>query len=100
MVQLTGGLLAVGNGGALDNSLVLFDEGELLGTTTEALTASITFDGTPTIAAATGETLSLKGGEELNGFGASTLTFGAPGEAGTVLWEPTNFQLLSVSPEF
>ncbi len=69
MVQLTGGLLAVGNGGALDNSLVLFDEGELLGTTTEALTASITFDGTPTIAAATGETLSLKGGEELIGLG-------------------------------
>ena len=98
-VELAGGLLAVGTGGALGNSLVLFYEGELLATTTEALTASMTFDGTPTIAAATGQTLSLEGDEELNGFGPSTLTFGAPGEAGTVLWEPTNFQLLSVSPE-
>jgi FG-GAP-like repeat len=99
VVQLAGGLLAVGNGGALGNSIVLFYEGELLGTATEALTASIAFDGTPTIAAATGQTLSLEGDEELNGFGPSTLTFGAPGEAGTVLWEPANFQLLSVSPE-
>ena len=40
-VQLAGGLLAVGNGGALGNSLVLFYEGELLATTTEALTAGI-----------------------------------------------------------
>jgi hypothetical protein len=98
-VQLTGGLLAVGNGGALGNSTVLFSGGALLGTTTEALGASLAFDGTPTIAAATGQTLSLEGGEVLDGFGPSTLTFGAPGEAGTVLWEPTNFQLLSTSPE-
>src|SRR5271165_2353431 len=79
-VQVVGGLLAIGNGGALGNSAVLFYGGELLATTSETINASMSFNGTPTIAAATGQTLSLQGGELISGPGPTTLTFGASGE--------------------
>ena len=68
-VQVVGGLLAVGNGGAMGNGVVLLYGGELLATTTETLTESMSFNGTPTIAAVTGQTLSLQGGEQLEGPG-------------------------------
>src|SRR5277367_2548937 len=58
-VQLIGGVIALGNGGALGNGDVLLDGGELLATTTQTITARIAFNGTPTISAATGQTLSL-----------------------------------------
>ena len=63
-VEVVGGLLAVGNSGALGNGSVLLYGGELLATTTQTLTASIAFSAAPTIAAATGQTLSLQGGEQ------------------------------------
>jgi hypothetical protein len=96
-VQLVGGLLAIGNGAALGNGAVFLNGGQLLATTTETVTQSMVFDGTPTIAAATGEILTLEGSAELSG-PATTLTFGAPGEDGTILWDPTSFQASSGSP--
>ena len=96
-VQLIGGVIAVGNGSALGNGAVLFSGGELLATATETMTTSMAFSGTPTIAAATGQTLSLQGSAQLSG--PTTLTFGASGEAGTILWKPTSFQLLGVSQD-
>jgi hypothetical protein len=96
-VQLIGGLIAVGNGGALGNGDVLLSGGELLATTTQTMTTSMAFSGAPTIAAAKGQTLSLQGSAQLSG--PTTLTFGAPGEAGTIVWKPTSFQLLGVSPD-
>jgi hypothetical protein len=95
-VEVVGGLLAVGNGGALGNGAVLLYGGELLATTTQTMTASMVLNAIPTIAAATGQTLTLKGGEQLRG--PATLTFGASGEDGTILWEPTSFQLAGASP--
>jgi fibronectin-binding autotransporter adhesin len=95
-VEVVGGLLAVGNGGALGNGVVLLYGGELLATTTETINASMAFNGTTTIAAATGRTLTLEGGAQLDG--PATLTFGAPGEDGTILWQPTSFLLAGASP--
>ena len=82
-VQLVGGLLALGNGGALGNGFALLSGGVLLATTTQTLTTGMDFSGTPTIAAAPGQTLSLQGEQQLNG--PVTLTFGEPGENGTIL---------------
>jgi hypothetical protein len=95
-VEVIGGLLAVGNGAALGDNDVFLDGGELLATTTETLTASMVLDAIPTVAAATGQTLTLEGAAELSG--PVTLTFGAPGEAGTILWAPTTFQALGALP--
>jgi len=95
-VYVVGGLLAVGNGGALGNGAVLLYGGELLATTTETINASMAFNGTTTIAAATGRTLTLEGGAQLDG--PATLTFGASGEDGTILWKPSSFQLAGASP--
>ena len=94
---MVGGLLAVGNGAAFGNVAVLVSGGELLATTTQTLTASMGLSSTPTIAAATGKTLTLKGGAQLSG--AATLTFGSPGEDGTIVWAPTSFQLLGASSD-
>jgi hypothetical protein len=63
-VEVVGGLLAVGNGGALGNGAVLLYGGELLATTTETINASMAFNGTTTIAAATGRILTLEGGAQ------------------------------------
>jgi hypothetical protein len=95
-VEVVGGLLAVGNGGALGNGVVLLYGGELLATTTQTMTTSMVLNATPTIAAATGQTLTLEGSVQLRG--PATLTFGATGEDGTILWEPTSFQLAGASP--
>ena len=96
-VDVVGGLLAVGNGAALGNGVVLLYGGELLATTTETINASMAFNGTTTIAAATGRTLTLEGGAQVSG--PATLTFGASGEDGTILWKPTSFQLAGASPD-
>ena len=95
--EVVGGLLAVGNSGALGRGVILLYGGELLATTTENISASVAFNGTTTIAAATGRTLTLEGGAQLDG--PATLTFGASGEAGTILWKPTSFQLAGASPD-
>lgn len=57
-VDVEGGLLAVGDSGALTGFLYL-GGGELLATTTERLPAILQFGPTPTIAVATGQTLLL-----------------------------------------
>jgi hypothetical protein len=95
-VLLVGGVLAVGNGGALGQSGVLFYGGELLATTSETLTNSFILESAPTIAVATGQTLTLTGGSTVTG--PATLTFGAPGEAGTVFWNANSFQASGTSP--
>jgi hypothetical protein len=61
------------------------------------MTASMVLNAIPTIAAATGQTLTLKGSAQLSG--SATLTFGAPGEDGTIRWEPSTFQLLGAPPD-
>src|ERR1700751_5441602 len=66
-VYMVGGLLAVGNTAALGHSLVLLYGGELLATTTETMTGSMVLSTSPTIAAATGQTLTLAGGAQLSG---------------------------------
>jgi FG-GAP-like repeat len=96
-VQLIGGVIDEGNGGALGSGDILLSGGELLATTTQTMTTSMAFSGAPTIAAATGQTLSLQGSAQLSG--ATTLTFGASDEAGTIVWKPTSFQLLGGSPD-
>ena len=94
-VEVVGGLLGVGNSGALGNGAVLLYGGELLATATQTMTTSMVLNATPTIAAATGEILTLEGSAQLSG--PSTLTFGSPGEDGTILWEPTTFQVAGAS---
>ena len=88
-VQSVGGLLALGNGGALGDGFALLSGGVLLATSSQTLTTGVDFTGTPTIAAAPGETLSLQGSQLLDG--PVTLTFGEPGEDGTILWEDLPF---------
>ena len=96
-VDVIGGLLAVGAGGALGNGIALLSGGVLLATTTETLSGGMSFSGTPTIAAAPGQTLSLQGEQQLDG--PVTLTFGEPGENGTILWGGSSFQLSGGTPD-
>jgi hypothetical protein len=95
-VEAVGGLLAIGNGGALGNGDVFLYGGELLATTTETVSTSMALGATPTIAAATGQTLTLEGSAQLSA--PATLAFGAPGEDGTIVWAPSTFQVLGASP--
>jgi FG-GAP-like repeat len=95
-ILMEGGVLAVGNSGALGQSGVLFYGGELLATTSETLTNSFVLEDAPTIAVATGKTLTLTGGSTVTG--PATLTFGAPGAAGTVFWNANSFQASGTSP--
>jgi hypothetical protein len=95
-VEVVGGLLGVGNSGALGNGAVLL-YGELLATATQTMTMSMVLNATPTIAAATGQTLTLEGSAQLSG--PATLTFGSSGEDGTILWEPTTIQVAGASPD-
>ena len=95
-VLMEGGVLAVGNSGALGQSGVLFYGGELLATTSETLTNSFILEDAPTIAVATGKTLTLTGGSEVNG--PATLTFGASGAAGTIVWNANSFEAVGTAP--
>src|ERR1700677_1443536 len=96
-VEVMGGLLAVGDGGALGNGIAGLSGGVLLATTTETLSGGMSFTGTPTIAAAPGQTLSLQGEHQLDG--PVTLTFGEPGETGTILWGGSSFELSGGTPD-
>jgi hypothetical protein len=96
-VEVIGGLLAVGNGGALGNGFALLSGGVLLATTSQTLTTGLDFSGTPTIAAAPGQTLSLQGAQQLDG--PVTLTFGEPSETGIILWGGSSFQLSGGTPD-
>jgi hypothetical protein len=80
----------------LGNGDVFLNGGELLATTTETINTSMVLDPTSTIAAATGQTLTLEGSAQLSG--PATLAFGTPGEDGTILWAPSTFQVLGASP--
>ena len=89
-----GGVIEVGNGGALGTGEVTESAGELLATANETLTNGLSFSGNSTIAAAHGMTLT-ENASSMNIAGASTLNFGALGEDGTILWHtptpPTSF---------
>jgi hypothetical protein len=84
-VAISGGVLAVGNAGALGSGAISMSGGELLATANETLGNALTLSGTSTIAAAHGTTLN----ENAANYAISantTLNFGSPGEDGTVLW--------------
>ena len=85
---LSNGALAIGNGGALGSGALSQSGGELLATANETLTNMMTVSGTATIAAAHGTTLTEKP-TNFNLSGGATLNFGAPGQDGTVIWDPT-----------
>jgi fibronectin-binding autotransporter adhesin len=86
---ISAGTLAIGNGGALGTGTLTQSSGELLATANETLTNPLSFSGTSTIAAAHGKTLTEKA-TSFSVLGDSTLNFGAPGQDGTVIWDPTN----------
>jgi autotransporter-associated beta strand protein len=83
-VSVTGGVLEVGNSGALGAGTVSLTGGELLATANASLANSVDFSGTSTIAAAHGTTLN-ETGSFTTGFN-STLNFGAIGQDGVIIW--------------
>jgi autotransporter-associated beta strand protein len=87
-VAVTGGVLEVGNSGALGAGTVSLSGGELLATANVSLANSVSFSGTSTIAAANGTTLKETGTVN-TGFN-STLNFGALGQDGVVIWAADN----------
>jgi autotransporter-associated beta strand protein len=88
---ITAGTLAVGNVNALGSGQVNISGGELLGTVSEDLTNAIAMSGSFTIAAAHGTTLEFgSNGWGFNEASGNTLTFGAPGQDGTVVWDTAN----------
>ena len=84
-VAVSGGVLAIGNGGALGAATVTLSGGELFATANETLTNALSFSGSSTIAAAHGTTLN-ENASSLSIAASSTLNFGALGEDGTILW--------------
>ena len=84
-VALTGGVLAVGNSGALGGGTIAMSGGELLGTANETLGNQLSLSGTSTIAAAHGTTLNENAPSYAIGAN-TTLNFGSAGQDGTVLW--------------
>ncbi|HUJ45695.1 MAG TPA: autotransporter-associated beta strand repeat-containing protein, partial [Rhizomicrobium sp.] len=79
------GELEVGNSGALGVKLLGLQDGILLGTVTETLANHLVFLDSDTIAAAHAKVLTLsEGGWFFNG---NQLTFGLPGNDGTVVWD-------------
>jgi autotransporter-associated beta strand protein len=87
-VAVTGGVLEVGNSGALGAGTVSLSGGELVGTANVSLANSVNFSGTSTIAAANGTTLKETG--TVNTSFNSTLNFGALGQDGVVIWAADN----------
>jgi hypothetical protein len=86
-VALAGGILSLSNGNALGSAVLLIDGGELLATATETIANGFSAGNALTIAALAGQTLTLSGTTLLTG--PVTLTFGAPGASGAVLWQST-----------
>jgi autotransporter-associated beta strand protein len=84
--MLSGGTLAIGNGGALGTGTLNFTNGEFLGTATETFgdAISLSADSTTTFAVAHGTTLKLTGG--MTAAGSNTIDIGAPGQDGDVVW--------------
>jgi autotransporter-associated beta strand protein len=85
--KLAAGTLAIGNSGALGTGALSQSGGELLATANETLTNALALSGA-TFAAAHGMTLVLKASSS-SILASSTLNFGAPGQDGTVVWDPT-----------
>ena len=89
---IAAGTLAVGNASALGTGPLIITGGELLGTTTETLANTLKLSGSATIAAAAGTTLTLDSGKPWALTG-STLTFGAPGQDGVVIWHTPSSEI-------
>jgi autotransporter-associated beta strand protein len=80
------GTLAVGNAGALGGGGVTINGGEFEGTANETFANFLTLGGSFAIAAAHGRTFTVgSGGWLLNENAASTISFGATGQDGTVV---------------
>ena len=86
---ITAGTLVAANAKALGTGPVTLTGGELLATTDLTIT-SLALSGNVTLAAAKGATLDIAPPVTLSLTQASgdTITFGAPGESGTVIWTP------------
>ena len=88
--NFSNGVLAVGNANALGTGGVTIagGGGELLATTTETIPNGLTMSGSFTIAAAHGQTLttSTTNHWSLSASSGDLITFGAPGQDGTVAW--------------
>ena len=94
--KLAAGTLAIGNGGALGAGALSQSGGELLATANETLTNPLVLSGA-TFAAAHGKTLTIKA-PSYNVLANSTLNFGAAGQDGTVLWDPTSGSITTPYP--
>jgi fibronectin-binding autotransporter adhesin len=81
---IDGGTVSVGNASALGTGALNVDGGELLGGATETISgpSATTIEGNSTIAAAAGQTLTIDTAGLT--FDASSITIGAPGQAGIV----------------
>jgi autotransporter-associated beta strand protein len=89
--NITAGTLAVGNVNALASGQINLSGGELLSTVNENLLNAIAMSGSFTIAAAHGTTLEFgSNGWGFNEVLGNTVTFGAPGQDGTVIWDSAN----------
>jgi autotransporter-associated beta strand protein len=80
----------------LGTGTVTLDGGELLATANETLKNPFSLSGTSTIAAAHGTTLNETGPADIGS--NSTLNFGAPGQDGTVVWDPNGSGITSPPP--
>src|SRR5215471_18205816 len=85
---LSSGVLAAGNANALGTGGLTITGGELLATTTETIQNALTMSGNFTIAAAHGQTLTTSTTHAwlLSASSGEIITFGAPGQDGTVVW--------------
>src|SRR5215471_6797801 len=89
--NLSAGVLAVGNANALGTGALTISGGEFLGTTTEAINNQATISGNITIAASHGQTLTFAPSFlNVNQNTGDTITFGAPGQDGTVVFPGVN----------
>ncbi|MDI9850271.1 hypothetical protein QM467_19760, partial [Rhodoblastus sp. 17X3] len=87
-VTLNAGLLGVGAAGALGTGTLTINGGELLGTTNVTVANNLSLQGNFAIAAAHGTTLNINPASNwvMNQSAGQLITFGAPGQDGTVIW--------------
>jgi autotransporter-associated beta strand protein len=87
---INAGTLSVAAPSALGSGALTIAGGELLATTTGTITNQLQMNGAFTIAAAHGQTLTLSSGLPWALAGGSTISFGAPGQDGVVVFDATS----------
>ena len=88
VLNIAAGKTLVGNAKGFGTGTLVIDNATVVGTATETVTNALTLQGTDTLAAATGKTMTLTGGSLLNWDATSdplTLTFGDAADKGTVV---------------